>query len=127
MLECPNCKEKTIKKTKKFWLGPARSIQCDHCGCKVSIPYSSLFLMTLYLGFMLVLPKIGIRSPYMVILLVVLCIGFTYSFYKFVPLIVKLKKDDRGYRKQKSMNTLMGMAYIIISFGMIYIMIWKMR
>lgn len=119
MLECPNCHEKTIPKSKRFWIGPIRSIRCDNCDAKVSIPYSSLFYITIYLLLMIVFPRLGI-SPYITIALTIItCVAFLFLHYKFVPLIIKYQKGDEGYRKQKISNTILGIIYLLVSFGII--------
>lgn len=124
MLECPNCKEKTIPKFKKFWLGPARSIRCEHCDCKVSIPYWSLLIVPIYLGGMLMLPRLDFPAFVTIALVIIGCIGMTYFHYRFVPLVVKLKKKDSGYKQQKICNTLIGLIYLMMTFGMVYWLLW---
>ncbi len=122
MFECPNCKEKTIKKWSKFCLGPVRSIKCDCCGKKISIPYKSLYFMALYLVFVFATPRLIEVSYYYFATIVVLTALVTYLFYRFIPLIVKLEEDDIGYRTQKRNNTLIGISYFVISFGALIIL-----
>ena len=122
MFECPNCKEKTIKKWSKFCLGPVRSVRCDSCGKKVSIPYKSLYFMAAYLIFIFAIPRLIEFNHYLFIAIIIVTVLVSYLLYKYVPLIVKFEEEDIGYKIQKRNNTLIGISYFIITFGALIIL-----
>jgi len=123
MFKCPNCYQYTINKSSKFWIGPIRSIKCSNCNAKVSVPFMSLFLTTIYILMMYFIPRLDLKLVYIISILTVTCISYIYLFYKFVPLEVKLKKEDKRYKTQKNKNILILIGYFVITFGIIFL--WK--
>jgi len=122
MFECPSCNKKTISKSSKFWIGPIRSITCKNCNAKVSVPYSSLFLLTLYLALMLIIPKMRMNLIAILVMIVVIFVAYIYLNYKYVPLEVKLRKNENGYKKQKIKNVIMATCYFTLSFTFIFLL-----
>jgi len=120
MFECPNCNKKTISKSSKFWIGPIRSITCTNCNAKVSVPYLSLFLLTLYLALMLIIPKLKMNLIAILTMIVLIFVTYIYLNYKFVSLEVKLRKNEDGYKKKKIKNTIIAICYLALSFTIIF-------
>lgn len=38
-LACPACGQRCLSAWDKLWLGPARSVRCGSCSCRVSVPW----------------------------------------------------------------------------------------
>jgi len=85
MLECPNCKEKSIKKSTKFWLGPAKKTVCSNCKSCLSISWWSLviFIMLIVFG-MIIGGYIGLESLFVRVFVGIVL--FSYIQYKLIPL-----------------------------------------
>lgn len=120
MFECPNCKEKTISKSTKFFLGPGRAKTCSCCGAKVSIPYLSLFGLNVFL---LLMALLLIKSPNMAVAftgIIIIAILWSYLFYRFVPLVVKPKvKNARYHIKNISIMVLYFVSVMFIYINMV--------
>ncbi len=121
MFKCPNCKNKSISKWSKFFLGPIRSIKCSQCGCRISIPYKSLYWMILYIIFAFVMLKSIIINQYKILVFILLTTIVIYLFYRFIPLVVKLERKDTEYKVQKRNNLLIGISCFLFTFLSIFI------
>ena len=92
-LPCPNCGQETIKRSTKFWMGPARSTVCSHCHANISIPITSLFILTLFMFLILTLST-SITSGYIWLIgVIVLTVLYSIAFYYLVPLQTKYTKE----------------------------------
>ncbi len=59
-LNCPYCGHFAMSGLKKSFLGPARSVTCEACGQRVSVPWVSMALMLPFLiGMIVLLPMIA--------------------------------------------------------------------
>ncbi len=95
-LDCPNCNSPAIGYWKKQFLGPARTIGCDHCGARVSVSAKHFLpILILVIGAfpvfgMLGLMKHGLTSTASLFVLVLLITGVYQHF--FVPLVVRSRR-----------------------------------
>lgn len=93
MLECPNCKKKTIRNFEKLMLGPSGTIRCKNCDAKISISWWSFVVF----GFVLVSlwftkDKLE-RAVFIPSMLVAWCIYF-YIHMKYIPLVIRVRNDE---------------------------------
>ncbi|HSD38844.1 MAG TPA: hypothetical protein VLC92_15135 [Rhodocyclaceae bacterium] len=82
---CPHCSKRAISFLRKSYLGPATSATCQHCGNKVSVPFSAMLAVIPFVAGILGSSVIGlVAGKYFVVAL-----GFVvmaYVHHRYVPL-----------------------------------------
>lgn len=112
MFKCPSCHEETISKSTKFWMGPVRSKECSNCGAEVSIPFESLFGLTLFIIILFLIVVYSKTMTSLVVLTLIALIVYGYGFYKFVPLIAKPKDRHAKYHLK---NVTIMVVYFVLT------------
>jgi len=85
-LICPHCGKPGIAAWRKQFLGPARSIACDACGGRVSVPMSSLLAALPIVAGILLGSQFG--NPAALWISVAIGVAMTVLIHtKFVPLV----------------------------------------
>jgi len=86
-LTCPHCAAPGIAWWRKLFLGPARSVGCDACGARASVPAWSMvmavpIMVAIFVGYMMI-DAVAVRW-------IIIAAGFAVAVYlqlALVPLI----------------------------------------
>lgn len=118
MFRCPCCNKMIIGRLDKFLLGPSKSLKCTKCESNISISYSSLFSIVFYFIMIHLIVRQHFNMILQISLLISSCIVFCYFHYRLTPLIVKLSKEDEGFKKEQRKRIM-----IVAVFSMMMVLI----
>jgi hypothetical protein len=108
----------TIKKSIKFWMGPIRSTTCSNCEAKISIPYLSLFSITVFMLFFSIVMNTDTFIWLKVVSGFILSVIYIYAFYKLTPLIVKSRVGEKKKVLYHLKNGVIMVVYFILTMAL---------
>lgn len=104
-LACPSCSQPCLSVLRKLSLGPARSVACRACGCRVSVAWLSgaaMLLLATVAPFVIAAlgagwlagrvgsVPFGTFAAAFVVLLLLSSLPFLWAYYRFVPLVARV-------------------------------------
>ncbi len=89
-LRCPNCGNQAMPLRTKAFLGPGRSVTCDHCGAQVGVVGSSAFIATMPVFILLIAGTVlGVENTLLLVL-----IGAAFAIPAQILLVPLERRDD---------------------------------
>ena len=82
-LVCPHCGEPGIASWRKLFLGPARSVSCDACGARASVPVWSMVMAIP----IIVAIVIGYAFDDLVVRWIIIAAGFAITAFLHIALV----------------------------------------
>jgi hypothetical protein len=86
LLPCPHCNQPCISQLRKSALGPATTATCRSCGKKVSVPWSTVWMMLPAFGAVSIARAIG-NLPLLLVVSAVSLPTVVYLWWARAPLI----------------------------------------